>query len=835
MSRIPQPSSSRPSIKPPSTPGKSRVAPASTPVRVRTKSTARSATPAQQRDVEIPPPTPGNALSIKDAIAMRRAEAKRAQSKPGGDGLDNLASLEDALPDVVANKEDDDILGRLPVRETIEQARSTGSLNLATRSLPCIPSALFEIHLGVTPESLKSVPNEPALPPAELKVTSRRGGRDQPAWFEAQDLTVLKAWNNDIEEVQHEISMFGSLKTIDLHKNKLASLPNTFADLTALTVLDLSHNFLTKLPDNLFALPELTTLNLSHNLLTGLPFNAPFASGDGRSRSNQYTSGIFFTPAVSRASTSLPHLVVLDASHNRIKASAIDDYIPVSLSKLDLSANPLGHSQKLLRNLSTLKRLRDLKFEKAEIGDDSFPRSLFSEAPFPTLRLLDLSETQANLDVVKEALKRMKQELNYDFTSDDPPEGVTRVLVGKKVMKEYWELEAERRANARNAATLSFGDDWAEPPPIQHATSRTSAASPTPTSKPGTKPVGKPAKPASEVVKEAWEIQAEQGLLTEGGRRRARAAAAAAAQAEPQVKLGVGIPPPSSRASSPSPAPPSPGASLNTPQYFTQSSQTLRLPASAPPTKSPGHARAFSLAAPSLTSFPSAGNRSGDLSVPTPTLPLSVIVTQPFANTLRVLILANRRADRSFTLPNPSENVGGFLPCLEELDLEGCNLSDFVMVYPASEQSSGSTTPPRTNELVLPTLAKLFPSLRTLNLSYNGLTNASLTSEALSTLILTSPHRKGLRHLRLRGNRLSEMDGFLSLAEGFKGNRDVPGWKLEEIDVRDNEINKLPPELGLLPLDVFLVDGNTFRVPQRRVWEREGTKGLLSWLRGRIE
>jgi len=39
----------------------------------------------------------------------------------------------------------------------------------------------------------------------------------------------------------------------------------------------------------------------------------------------------------------------------------------------------------------------------------------------------------------------------------------------------------------------------------------------------------------------------------------------------------------------------------------------------------------------------------------------------------------------------------------------------------------------------------------------------------------------------------------------------------------------------LLPLDVLLVDGNTFRVPQRRVWEREGTKGLLSWLRGRIE
>jgi len=225
--------------------------------------------------------------------------------------------------------------------------------------------------------------------------------------------------------------------------------------------------------------------------------------------------------------------------------------------------------------------------------------------------------------------------------------------------------------------------------------------------------------------------------------------------------------------------------------------------------------------------------RTSDISVPAPTLPLSVISTQPFAQTLRVLILANRRMDRSFALPSSPGSISGFLPCLEELDLEGCNLTDLVTVYPDS--SSGRTTPPRSTEPILLTLAKLFPSLQILNLSYNALTNISLTSEALSTLIFTSPHRKGLRHLGLRGNKFSELDGFMNLAESFKGNRNVPGWKMEELDLRDNEISKLPPELGLLPLDVLLVDGNIFRVPQRRVWEREGTKGLLSWLRGRIE
>jgi len=106
-------------------------------------------------------------------------------------------------------------------------------------------------------------------------------------------------------------------------------------------------------------------------------------------------------------------------------------------------------------------------------------------------------------------------------------------------------------------------------------------------------------------------------------------------------------------------------------------------------------------------------------------------------------------------------------------------------------------------------IAKLFPNLKTLNLSYNAITNTSLTPDALSSLILASPGRNGLRHLRLGGNKISDLEGFLKLAKAFKRNRDIPSWKLEELDLRDNEIGKLLPELGLLPLDIFLVDGNT--------------------------
>lgn len=558
-----------------------------------------------------------------------------------------------------------------------------------------------------------------------------------------------------------------------------------------MTTLDLSHNALNTLPDTLFALPELTTLNLSHNQLSSLPFSAPFKDA-GRSRVNQLSGGSFFAPVVSRATTPLPRLVNLDASHNIISAEAIHDTIPVSLMKVDLSSNPLGQSQRLLKNLASLKRLKEVRLARAEIGDDSFPSSLFHSRPFPSLQLLDMEETQVHLDTVKEALKPMHQELKFDFINDDPTEGITRVLIGKRIIKEAWEIELEQRSKMRVAAAIEFTDDWSENQLQKRSNSRAETVSPTPPSRAKTQE-SKTTIKFEEVQKEIWEMDAEQVLVTEGGTRRVRAAAAASEGKPPQDKVITPL------------VTPSPSLGLSSLQYYSAATQTLQLPASAPPKA--GHARAFSVTVSSPSS--NATSRTEDLAIPTPTLPLSLIISQPFANTLKVLILSNRRMDKSFALPGPLDSCDGFLPCLEELRIEGCNLSDLVPMIMSSDSMLGSSSSQRSNEYLIPTIAKLFPSLRTLDLSYNAITNASLTLEALSILILASPSRNGLRHLRLRGNRISDLEGFLKLAEAFKGNRDVPTWKMEELDLRDNEIGKLPPGLGLLPLDVFLVDGNT--------------------------
>lgn len=71
------------------------------------------------------------AMSLKEAIALKRAEAKKAMMKSGGGGggggFDSFGPMEDALPTDTGKKvEEEDLLGRLSVRDAIEQARSTG-------------------------------------------------------------------------------------------------------------------------------------------------------------------------------------------------------------------------------------------------------------------------------------------------------------------------------------------------------------------------------------------------------------------------------------------------------------------------------------------------------------------------------------------------------------------------------------------------------------------------------------------------------------------------------------------------------------------------------------
>lgn len=146
MSRLPQPSSPyrnapRTNVTPVSRNCvDSPITSSSGTPRVRTKSIPKTPTQTSARKPlhsdDFSPQKPS--ISIREAIALKRAEAKKAQSKPSGGGLDNLVSLEDTLPMATTKKDDDDLLelGRFSVRESIERGRSTGDYH-STFTLSC--------------------------------------------------------------------------------------------------------------------------------------------------------------------------------------------------------------------------------------------------------------------------------------------------------------------------------------------------------------------------------------------------------------------------------------------------------------------------------------------------------------------------------------------------------------------------------------------------------------------------------------------------------------------------------------------------------------------------
>ena len=486
----------------------------------------------------------------------------------------------------------------------------------------------------------------------------------------------------------------------------------------------------------------LTTLDVSSNQLTILPLSVASSS----SSSPNLTASFFSPPTIERASKPLPSLRHLLAADNKLVASNIPvKELPPDLSKCDLGNNPLGMAKSLVHALSQLGKLKQVIMAGTDIQDDSFT----SVSGFSTLELLDLGKTK-----VTEKVGEIFQGRQISWEGEDI-EGGVRVILGNRIQKEPWEIAAEK--GRRGKAQLISDIKQMEP------------------------------------VKESWEIEAENGLLTEGGRRRARAAAAQTSSVDPSP------PPRSSSSASQSPAP---APTLT--QYYDSTLSTLTLPRSLPR----AHTRTRSLA-PMLSD-------GSDPVIPAATLPLPIIVSQSFAHTLRVLVLSNRRLDSSIVLSTDLVTSEPPLPLLEELRLDCCSLCDSVPVSVSQESLSAPQKEP-----IFSILASLFPSLTSLDLSDNKLTCLS----GVRALLIPDLARKtkGLKTLRVRGNKIHDLMGLEAVAQVLKSEGRVEVWRLEELDLRDNEIAKLPPMLGYLPLDVLLVEGNTFRVPPRRVWEREGS------------
>lgn len=837
---------------------------------------------------ELPDPfaPPKTALSLKDIIAQKRAEAKKAskeqqRTRPNSALADRSGDSAigdgDLLPEdndwnggkgALSQQEEDDLLGRRSVKESIERARETGSLNLTSRSLSYIPTSLFSIHLSVDPELLlgqTASSQEESTPHRQL------------AYYEVADLTSLKARDNTITTLQPEISLFGSLKVLDFAKNQLSSLPDSIGELASLIHLDLSENNFEEFPQNAVTyLSSLSWLDMSKNKLKTLKFVGGMADAGPTPPSPGFGSESFFASSSSSRNGRggdrshpqvLQSLKTLNVADNQLTAASIDTsgikggvgaFPPQSLVKLDLSGNPLGAASPLVAVLSSAApSLKELLMKKCELEEGSFavlsppgtddPSARKAagrrSGPFANLHVLDISENAwLKEQEVKEYFKAVVERgaaIGAPHESIDVPPGGVEVRLGMRDTREKWEVEAElkkqrpRTSNSNSNATTGGGDDddrgtdGLEEETAGLAIGERESGAPRPVMGGGRKRQDRP----KSVQKEQWEVDVDEGLHTEAGRLRKRLeeerkaaeaeearrkekeqAAAAAAAAALSASSGSASKEESSQV---------PKGTLD--KYYDAASHTLALPSSK---RKPAHNRHVSLTF-SRSAAAASGGRGGsaDPNVPTETLPMTIIVTQPWSSTLRALHMSNRRADSVFSLSNHAR-----LEKVEEVLLDGCGLGDLVRVRRLSGDPQGGGD--GTDEPIFELLGGMFPAMTTLDLSENGLMRVpglvklffpEASDEGNST-------KRGLKVLRLKGNAIADVEGLVEVAERF-GRGEIEGWRGEEIDIRDNQIPKLPPVLGLLQLDVLLVEGNVFRVPPRGVWLREGTQGLLRWLR----
>ncbi|KAM8703041.1 hypothetical protein ACLKA7_005390 [Drosophila subpalustris] len=135
-------------------------------------------------------------------------------------------------------------------------ARKTGHLNLANKGMARVPERLYDINDA--DEDSKKINLE------QLSLN------EEDAWWNQQPINNLDLSSNALTHLSPKIENLSTLTVLQLHDNALVALPPELGKLEKLVRLNLSHNKLNELPAELFSLPELRHLNISHNEFTEL-------------------------------------------------------------------------------------------------------------------------------------------------------------------------------------------------------------------------------------------------------------------------------------------------------------------------------------------------------------------------------------------------------------------------------------------------------------------------------------------------------------------------------------------------------------------------------------
>ena len=294
--------------------------------------------------------SPKSSAALREQIAKAKA-ARRVASQSSDKVFANPKQGTEDFPDFEIG-----VSNKLVLRKRIASARSDGRLNIAAQGLKEIPKEVMNMY------------------------NIDLGNAEDGAWYESVDLVRLLAADNEFEYLQDEFfpddaadahsmdddyqgNVFGGLETLDLHGNRLKTLPLGFRRLEHLTVLNLSKNSLSNsclevmsqisslrelrlaenaldgtLDSRLSNLTKLEILGIQDNTLSALPSNL-----DGLS--NLRVLQIAGNRLTALPLESLAHLplVELDAARNKLSGSLFPSSIDMmhQLKSLNVASNAL--------------------------------------------------------------------------------------------------------------------------------------------------------------------------------------------------------------------------------------------------------------------------------------------------------------------------------------------------------------------------------------------------------------------------------------------------------------------------------------------------------------
>ena len=377
-----------------------------------------SPAPSSAATASSPKTTPQkSSTSLRETIAKAKAarlNAIKAQSKGGNE--DQQGEDDFAIDLGGSNK------GLLKKR--IAMARTDGRLNIAAMKLSEIPPEVLTMY--------------------DPDATDAGDG----AWYESVDLVKLIAADNDIQTLGDNVfqddelgseknpdedykgNMFGGLETLDLHGNRIQSLPLGLRRLQRLAILNLSKNRVNnagfgvisqlhylrelRLTDNelqgmldsrILELHNLEILDLSSNKLSALPDGIDSLSSLHTLilAGNRMTS----IPLKILASTGL---AVLDVSQNKLQGALLPRgarELP-SLRSLDISNNALTSITDGPLPMPSLKTLNAMENRLQALPDMTGCDSLVT-----------LSVTGNRINAIPEGLVTLKALKNVDFSRND--------------------------------------------------------------------------------------------------------------------------------------------------------------------------------------------------------------------------------------------------------------------------------------------------------------------------------------------------------------------------------------------------------------------------------